>query len=93
MTFGTVMSIILAVLIIVRAAMMQSLEDAIIGAVGVIFIGTMIWFKNVWAEYILPFGFWESKAKDYKNAAGSAPAIAFIGWVLLVLMFVVVYFF
>jgi len=46
----------------------------------------MIFFGQLWADYILPFGFWESFARDAGNAGRSAPAVAFLGWILLALM-------
>jgi hypothetical protein len=61
-------------------------EAVLAGAAGVVVCGSMIFLSQVWADYILPFGFWEHFASDAGSSGNSAPAIAFIGWILLALM-------
>ena len=44
---------------------------------------TVVWFSDFWARYLLTFGFWESKAMDFKTSENSAGAVALIGWISL----------
>jgi len=61
--------------------------DASIGIIIVLMIaGSMTLCSRFWAEYIIAFGFWERFAKDFKEPLNSQPAIAFLGWVLLLLI-------
>lgn len=78
--------IVIAGTIILRLFLVRGIEPATAGAVLVILIGTMVWFSDFWAEYILYFGFWESKAVDYKHPQRSTGAVAFLGWVFLLLL-------
>ncbi len=76
----------IAVLIVVRLYLVRDIDAALVGLVAVILIGTMVWFSDFWSRYILPFGFWESKASDFKTPERSRGAIVFIGWVFLALL-------
>ena len=73
----------LAVLVVVRVFLLKGAEAALGAALGVAVLGTMVWFSDFWARYLLAFGFWESKATDFRTAENSAPAVALIGWILL----------
>jgi len=73
----------LAVLVVVRVFLLKGAEAALGAALGVAVLGTMVWFSDFWARYLLAFGFWESKATDFRTAETSAPAVALIGWILL----------
>ena len=77
--------IAIAASIVLRLFLVQGLKPAAAGAVIVLLIGTMVWFSDFWAEYIIYFGFWESKASDYRHPQRSAGAVAFLGWVSLLL--------
>jgi len=72
--------------IIARLFLIDDLESTLVGMGSVLFCGSMIFYNHLWAEYILPFGFWESKASDFKQPQNSAPAVAFLGWVFLLLL-------
>jgi len=73
----------LAGLIVVRVFLLKGAEAAFGAALGVTVLGTMVRFSDFWAHYFLAFGFWESKATDFRTAENSAPAVALIGWILL----------
>ena len=85
-------SLIVTCLILIRIILMQGWEDAVAMTIGLTVILAMIWFNGFWAKYILPFGWLASKANDFKKAEYSAPAIALIGWVLLLLILYLAYF-
>ena len=82
----------LAVFLVVAIVLIVNLYDAaqpesvLAAAAGVAVCGSMIFFAQTWADYILPFGFWEFFASDSGSSGNSAPATAFMGWIFLVLM-------
>jgi hypothetical protein len=76
----------LAALVIGRLFAMQGLEAAFAGLLGVALCVSMIELNDFWAEHLLPFGFWASKARDFEQAGRSAGAVALIGWILLLLL-------
>jgi hypothetical protein len=82
----------IALAVVARLYSVLGIEGAASGLAIVTLVGTMVWFNHFWAEYILPFGFWESKASDFKTPHRSAGAIALLGWVLLLLIAWAVYF-
>lgn len=82
----------IALAVVARFYAVLGIEGATSSLAIVTLIGTMVWFNDFWAEYILPFGFWASKASDFKTPRRSAAAIALLGWVLLLLMAWAVYF-
>jgi len=83
--------IVIAATIILRLYLVQGIKPAVAGTVLVALIATMVWFSEFWAEYILYFGFWESKASDYKHPQRSTVAVVFLGWVSLLLLGVSVF--
>lgn len=77
--------LVIAALIVARLYIVEGAHAAG-GGLGIVAItGAMIWFSRFLAEYLLPLGFWASKATDFKHPERSAAAIALIGWVLLLL--------
>ncbi len=78
--------IVIALLIVGRLFYVQGMEAAMIALGAVALLATMVWFNDFWARYILTFGFWESKASDFKSPGNSKGAIVMIAWVLLILM-------
>lgn len=68
------------------SAEVDRVDRMLAGVGGVVACGSMIFFSQLWTDYILPFGFWESFARDAGNAGRSAPAVAFLGWSGLALM-------
>jgi hypothetical protein len=85
--------IAIALAVVARLYALLGIEGVASGLVIVTLLGTMVWFNEFWAEYLLPFGFWASKASDFKTPQRSAAAVALLGWVLLVLVACAVYFF
>ena len=83
--------IVTAAAIILRLLLAHGIKSATAGTVLVIPIGSMVWFSDVWAEYGLSLGFWESKAIDFKHPQRSAGAVAFLGWVFLILLGIAVF--
>ena len=75
--------ITLAALVVVRVFLVKGSESAFGVALGVAVLGTMVRFSDFWAQYLLAFGFWESKATDFRAAENSVPVVALIGWILL----------
>jgi hypothetical protein len=76
----------IALAVVARFYATLGIEGAAGGLLAVALVGTMVWFNEFWAEYLLPFGFWASKASDFKTPQRSAAAVALIGWVLLLLI-------
>ena len=76
----------LALLIVARLFWMLEPGQAIAGSIGVVVIGTMVWFTDIWTDYILPFGFWETKASDYGSPRNSMGALVILAWVLLAVL-------
>lgn len=83
---------VIATLIVARLYIVGGIQAASGGLVAVVLTGAMIWCSRFVAEYLLPMGFWASKASDFKQADRSAAAVALIGWVLLSLMAWATYF-
>jgi hypothetical protein len=75
----------LAALVVGKLFAIQGLEAAFAGLLGVALCASMIELNDFWAEYLLPFGFWASKARDFEHAGRSAGAVALVGWILLLL--------
>ena len=42
----------------------------------------MVRFSVFWTQYLLAFGFRESKATDFRTGENSVPVVALIGWIL-----------
>lgn len=78
-----VIFIALTALVVARMFVLKGAEAAIGAALGIAVLGTMVWYSDFWARYLLAFGFWESRASDFKTPENSAPAVALIGWILL----------
>ncbi len=73
-------------LILARLLLDGDTDKLIAGSVLLCLAGVMIWFNRLWARYFLGFGFIESLASDFSNPERSSAAIAFLGWVLLLLL-------
>jgi len=71
--------------IVVRMYMLEGLEAALASSLGVALLASMIWFTDFWTSTIMTFGFWESKAKDFKSPQHSMPALVLMAWILLLL--------
>ena len=82
----------ISILIVGRLILVRDMEAAIAGCAAVVFLGSMVWFSEFWTDYVLPFGFWETKASDYGTPRQSGPAIAMIGWALLFVLGYITYF-
>ena len=75
---------LLVLVIGARVAFVGDLEYKIAAIALGLFCMLMIWFADHYASYWLGFGFWESKAKDFKQADRQGPVIAFLGWLGLI---------
>ena len=84
-------SFALGVFVVGRLYLFRGIDAAAGGLIASILIGSMIWRSDVWAEYVLPFGFWASKASDFERASHSAAGIAIMGWALMLLFAAAVY--
>jgi len=84
------MGIVIA--IVARLFWLRDVEPALVGSVGVVLLCTMVWCTQVWVDYILPFGFWASKASDFGSPGKSSGGLVLMAWVLLLLMGYNVYF-
>lgn len=82
----------ISILIVARLLVVRDIEAVIAGCVSVAVLGSMVWFSEFWTDYVLPFGFWESKASDHGTPRQSGPAIAMIGWALLLVLGYITYF-
>ena len=78
--------LVVAIVLIVNLYDVSQPESVLAAAAGVVVCGSMIFFGQTWADYILPFGFWEFFASDSGSSGNSAPAIAFMGWISVALM-------
>ncbi|MCP3986779.1 MAG: hypothetical protein GY723_20530 [bacterium] len=81
-----VLFLAIASVLIAKLYLAQGAEPALVGTAGVAVCGSMVFFGHLWADYVLPMGFWASKASDFGDQVGSAPAVAFLGWIFLALM-------
>ena len=73
-------------LIIIRLFFVRDGDLVIAGSVLILFAGSMVWFNEFLAEYVLGVGFMELFATDFNNPERSSAAIAFLGWVMLLLL-------
>ena len=76
----------IALVIVVRLFFVVDLGQAFAVSLAVVVIGTMVWFTDILTDYILPFGFWETKASDYGSPRQSMGALVILAWVLLILL-------
>lgn len=71
---------------VIRTYLLQGWESALgMLSINLITASTII-YSRFWATYILPFGFWEHKATDFKKASQQWPVIKGLGWFALGLM-------
>lgn len=82
----------ISILIIIRLFFFRDGELVIAGSVLILFAGSMVWFNEFLAEYVLGVGFMELFASDFNNPERSSAAIAFLGWVMLLLLGGLVFF-
>lgn len=75
-----------AIMVVLKLSDRDETEIVVAGVAGVVTCGSMIFFSQIWADYVLPFGFWEHFTIDPGSSWNSAPAIVFIGWILLALL-------
>jgi len=75
-----------ALFVVLKLFSVRDFESAVGGTVGVLVTASMMWFSDFWATYILPFGFWASKASDYRSPGNSEGAIILLAWVFLALI-------
>lgn len=69
--------------LIITSYLGQGIKVMLFALAGVIFCGSMIFFSQLWAQYIIPFGLSATNASDYAHATDSAPAVILLGWILL----------
>lgn len=81
----------LGIFIVGRLYALHGIDAAVPGLGAVALFGSMVWGKDFWAEYLLPFGFWASKASDFEHPGPSAGGVAIVGWVLLIVLAWAVY--
>lgn len=82
----------ISLLIIIRLAFVRDGELVVAGFILTALAGMLVWFSDFLAEYVLGFGFMQFFATDFKHPERSSAAIAFLGWVMLVLFGVLVLF-
>lgn len=85
MSASRVVFVGISISLIAWLLLFRELEKAIAGSVLILLAATMVWYNSFWARYILRWGFLESFASDFKSAGRSSAAIAFLGWVVLLL--------
>ena len=91
MDINKLASIIISIFILVSIAGNNDMIETMVGGAGLIVILSMIWRGDLWAKFVLPMGFWEFRAKDFKNSDDQGPVIKLFGWVLLLLLLVMAY--
>ncbi len=82
--------LVISLFIVVRLYMLNGIESSLAGLAGVLYLASMVWFADFWANTMLRIGFWASKAADYKTSKNSAPAMVLFGWILLFLFVLLV---
>ena len=83
---GKSLSLLIALVILVRASMLSEPQELAFLVLGLLLLLSMIWRGDLWAKFVLPMGFWESKARDFKKSDSQGPVIAALGWLLLLVL-------
>ena len=86
MPYSSLAAIALTIANGIRISLDRNLEDILVLALSLAIILSMILFRSFWANHILTFGFMASLAKDRSSAEHSAPAVAMLGWIALLLI-------
>jgi len=86
MPYSSLFAILLSIICIIYFGYGHTYEQtiALIILQGVVL--SMIIFDRFWAKYIITRGFMAARAKDYKQAEFSAPAVAMLGWIGLIIL-------
>ena len=91
MSISRLVFFMISITIISGAYLQHGIEMAIAVAISILFSASMVWFNTFWANYLLPWGFMEYFSSDFKSPGNSAPAIVFLGWVILLILGLVVF--
>ena len=86
MNINRILFSVISILIMIRVFVTKGHEEAIGISVALVLLGTLIWFTDFWTDYILAFGFWESKATDFKTPGDSSAALVFLAWVVMLVV-------
>jgi len=86
MSYSSLIASVLTIANSIHIGLEHNLEDTLTLILALVAVLSMIVFNTFWANHILTFGFMASLAKDRNNAEHSAPAIAMLGWIALLLI-------
>ncbi|MDJ0652591.1 MAG: hypothetical protein QNJ40_00435 [Xanthomonadales bacterium] len=67
---------------------LRSDHEAAIGVAALNLLGLSMIFRPGWWTFWLPLGFWEQLARDKGSADQQGAAIAFLGWIVLMLVLI-----
>ncbi len=85
MPLARVLSVLVAGLCALLIYQRDGGKSALVFSIALAPILSIIWYSNIWATYIIPFGWMASRASDAKQPMPTAP-VACIGWILLLLL-------
>lgn len=83
----------ISILIIIRLFFFRDGVMLVPGCVLIVFAFTLVRFNEFWAEYLLPWGLMAYFATDFKTPGDSSVAVALLGWVILLTLGALIFFF
>lgn len=92
MTLNRLLSLLATMAIIYRIAELSDWQETLVTMVSLLIMLSMIWRGDLWAKFVLPMGFWESKALDFKKSDTQGAVMTVFGWVLLLTFLFMAYF-
>jgi len=92
MSYPSLIAIVIAVACGIRFGLENTLEDTLVFALTLAIVLSMIVFSSFVVRYGLNLGIMASLAKDSKTPEHSAPAIALLGWIALIVICYFVFF-
>lgn len=92
MILNRLLSLLAAIAIIYRIVQLNDFRETLVAVISILVMLSMIWRGDLWAKFVLPMGFWESKALDFKKSDTQGAVITVFGWVLLLTFLFMAYF-
>ena len=80
--------IALSLAVISTLLALNSSQEGAAGVAGLNLLGLSMIFRPNWWTFWMPLGFWEQLASDESSADQQGAAIAFLGWIVLLLVLI-----
>ena len=91
MNTNRLLSLIFTTGIVIKIYLENNFVEALTASTGLLVILSMIWHGDLWAKFVMPMGFLESKATDFKKSDEQGPIVCVFGWILLTLLLFTAY--